>query len=214
MAEQHSATAEQFDDPLQQREAATLGIWTFLASEVLFFGSMLLCYIVYRHTYPEAFARASHHTLVAFGTLNTAILLTSSFTMALAVRAARLGALRPLRWLLGATILLGVVFLAVKGLEYREDLKEHLWPGRNFRSDLPVEAQIFWLLYWLMTGVHSLHVMAGVGLLSVITWMAGRGRFSAAYYNPVEVTGLYWHFVDIIWIYLYPLLYLIHRYAA
>ena len=214
MAETHAALAEQFDDLSQQREASTLGMWTFLATEVLFFGAMFLGYITYRHSYPRAFAEASHHTLVIFGTINTAILLTSSLTMALAVHAASQNNIRWLVRLLGCTVFLGLCFLAVKGLEYHEDLKEQLWPGPHFRSGLPAEAQIFWFLYWLMTGVHALHVSIGVGVLSTMTWLSHRGRFSSAYYIPVEMTGLYWHFVDVIWIFLYPLLYLVQRYAS
>ena len=152
--------------------------------------------------------------LLLYGTLNTAILLTSSLTMALAVHAARANNMRSaLRFLL-ITSRWGLAFLAVKGLEYHKDLEEHLWPGPHFRTDLPPQAQIFWFLYWVMTGVHAIHVTVGVGVLSVIAWMTARGRFSAAYHTPVEVSALYWHFVDIIWIYLYPLLYLINRYSA
>ena len=214
MADAHEALAEQFEAMPQQREAATLGMWTFLATEVLFFGAMFTAYVTYRHTYPQAFALASHHTIVLFGTVNTAVLLTSSLTMALAVHAAKLNQPKASFRLLLATVFLGLAFLAVKGLEYHADLEEHLWPGTHFRADLPPPAQIFWFLYWLMTGVHALHVTAGVVLLSVIAWMTSRERFSAGYYTPVEMSGLYWHFVDVIWIYLYPLLYLINRFAT
>ncbi len=214
MARPHSALAEQFDDLAQQREAATLGMWTFLATEVLFFGAMFLSYIVYRHSYPQAFAEASHHTLVTFGTINTAILLTSSLAVALAVNAAKQEKLLSMVLLLGITIFLGVAFLTLKGFEYHEDLKESLWPGRHFKPGLPPEAQIFWFLYWLMTGVHALHVTIGLGLLSLMVWMGLQRKFSSSYHTPVEVVGLYWHFVDIIWIFLYPLFYLVHRYSA
>ncbi|HWQ92275.1 MAG TPA: cytochrome c oxidase subunit 3 family protein [Clostridia bacterium] len=213
MAESHTGLAEQFDDLSQQREAATLGMWTFLATEILFFGTMFLGYIIYRHSYPQAFAEASRHTLVGLGTVNTAILLTSSLTMALAVHSVRQGRQRPLVLFLGATVLFGVAFLVLKGFEYAEDLHQGLWPGPNFKPGLPPQAQIFWVLYWIMTGIHALHVGIGVGLLSVILWLSRCGKFSAAYHNPVEITGLYWHFVDVIWIFLYPLLYLIHRYS-
>lgn len=211
MADISSGVAEQFDDMPQQQEASTLGMWTFLATEVLFFGGMFLCYIVYRYAYPQAFTEASKHTLVFYGTINTAILLTSSLTMALAVHAAQEGRNRTLVRFLLVTIFFACCFLAVKGLEYHADLKEHLWPGRHFRPELPTQAQIFWFLYWAMTGLHALHVTIGVGLLSVIAWMASRRKFSAQYYNPVDVSALYWHFVDIVWIWLYPLLYLINR---
>ena len=213
MSDAPTALAEQFDDLPQQKEAATLGMWTFLATEILFFGGMFLSYLVYRHAYPEAFALASRHTIVLYGTVNTGILLTSSLTMALAVRAAQTNRQQWLVRYLIITVVLACCFLAVKGLEYHEDLNENLWPGRHFKSTLPQQAQIFWFLYWAMTGLHALHVTVGVGLLSTIAWLAARRKFSAEYHNPVEISGLYWHFVDIVWIYLYPLLYLINRYS-
>ncbi len=214
MADAHLALQEQFEEMPQQKEAATLGMWAFLATEVLFFGAMFMSYITYRTSYPHAFAEASHHTIVLFGTVNTAILLTSSFTMALAVQAARENNIKWLFRFLIITVVFALAFLAVKGLEYREDVKEHLWPGPHFRPELPPQAQIFWVLYWIMTGVHALHVTVGVGLLSTMAWMTSRRKFSDAYYTPVEMSGLYWHFVDIIWIFLYPLLYLIQRYSG
>lgn len=214
MADTHSALAEHFEAMPQQKEAATLGMWTFLATEVLFFGDMFMGYTTYRHAYPQAFAAASHHTVLFYGTVNTAVLLTSSLTMALAVHAAKEGKMNHVfRFLLG-TVFLGLAFLGVKGLEYHSDLEEHLWPGPNFRPGLPPQAQIFWFLYWLMTGVHALHVTVGVVVLSIIARMSARRKFSAAYYTPIEMSGLYWHFVDVIWIYLYPLLYLINRYSS
>jgi cytochrome c oxidase subunit 3 len=211
MAEDRIALEEQFVEMPQQREASILGMWTFLATEILFFGAMFMAYIAYRNIYPHAFAEASKHTIVLYGTLNTAILLTSSLTAVLAVHAAQ--ANNPkwvVRYLL-FTILLAAGFLVVKGLEYHEDLAEHLWPGPHFKPGLPPQAQIFWFLYWSMTGLHALHVTIGIGLLSVMAWMARQGRFSAQYYNPLDVSALYWHFVDIVWIFLYPLLYLINR---
>jgi cytochrome c oxidase subunit 3 len=214
IAEPHSALQEQFEELPQQKEAVTLGMWAFLATEVLFFGAMFMSYITYRHAYPHAFAEASHHTIVLFGTINTAILLTSSLTVALAVHAVRENNIKWLFRFLVVTVLFGLAFLAVKGLEYRADLNENLWPGPHFRPELPPQAQIFWFLYWVMTGVHALHVTVGVVLLSIMARMTSRRKFSDAYYNPVEVSALYWHFVDIIWIFLYPLLYLIQRYSS
>jgi cytochrome c oxidase subunit 3 len=214
MPDAHAALKEQYQEMPQQKEAATLGMWAFLATEVLFFGGMFMSYITYRHAYPEAFAEASHHTIVLFGTINTAILLTSSLTMALAVHAARESNNKWLFRFLAITVLLGLAFLAVKGLEYHQDLDDHLWPGPNFKTGLPPESQIFWFLYWVMTGFHAIHVTVGVMVISVMAWMTSRRKFSSAYYTPVEITALYWHFVDIIWIYLYPLLYLIHRYSS
>jgi cytochrome c oxidase subunit 3 len=208
------ALREHFETMPQQKEAATIGMWAFLATEVLFFGALFMSYITYRHAYPRAFAEASHHTIVLFGTVNTAILLTSSLTMALAVHAARENKIKWLFRFLVITIFFGLAFLAVKGFEYHKDLDEHLWPGAHFKPELPPQAQIFWVLYWIMTGVHAIHVTAGVLVISVMAWMTSRQKFSAEYHTPVELTGLYWHFVDIIWIFLYPLLYLIQRYSA
>jgi cytochrome c oxidase subunit III len=213
MADAEAALAEQFDDLPQQQEAATLGMWTFLATEILFFGGLFLSYITYRTVYPREFAEASRHTIVLFGTVNTAILLTSSLTMALAVQAAQRGDRKWLVRFLLVTVFLGLCFLGVKGLEYRQDLDEHLLPGPHFTSELSHPGQMFWFLYWAMTGLHALHVLIGIGLISGLAWMAHRMKFSPEYHNPVEITGLYWHFVDIIWIFLYPLLYLVERYS-
>ncbi|HEV2393930.1 MAG TPA: cytochrome c oxidase subunit 3 [Verrucomicrobiae bacterium] len=211
MGDAHATVAEQFDDLPQQLEASTLGMWTFLATEILFFGALFLSYIIYRHTYFEAFAEAGRHAKIIHGTINTALLLTSSFTMSLAIHAAQRGRNRPLIGLLLLTMFLGCCFLAVKGLEYKSDIHEHLVPGRHFTHELPAQAQIFWFLYWMMTGVHSLHLAVGIGVLAVVAWMAWREKFSAAYHNPVIISGLYWHFVDVIWVWLYALFYLINR---
>jgi cytochrome c oxidase subunit 3 len=211
MAESTAALAEQFDDMPQQLEASTLGMWTFLATEILFFGGLFLSYIVYRHAYFQAFAEAGRHTEILHGSINTALLLTSSLTMSLAVHAAQKGENRPLLGFLVLTMFLGCCFLAVKGLEYHNDIHEHLVPGRHFTKELPAQGQIFWFLYWMMTGVHTLHLIAGIGVLAVIAWLAWRNTFSAFYHNPVIISGLYWHFVDLIWVWLYALLYLINR---
>jgi cytochrome c oxidase subunit 3 len=202
---------EQFDTPEQQQEASRLGIWAFLATEIMFFGGLFVGYIVYRQAFPHSFAAASRHTNLLLGTLNTAILLTSSLTMALAVHAAEQGARKPLLRNLGWTLFLALSFLAVKAMEYREDFHEHLIPGPSFSPHGEPHEEMFFYFYWAMTGLHALHVLIGIGLLSVMAVMAGRGKFNAQYHTPVEVSGLYWHFVDIVWIYLYPLLYLIGR---
>ncbi len=211
MANASAAVAEQFDDMAQQAEASTFGMWIFLATEILFFGALFLSYIVYRHTYPQAFAEAGHHAKIIHGTINTALLLTSSFTMSLAIHSAQRGRNRPLLNFLLLTMFLGCCFLAVKGLEYKSDIDEHLVPGQHFNRSVPVQGQIFWFLYWVMTGVHSVHLIVGIGVLAVIAWMAGRRRFSAHYHNPVLISGLYWHFVDVIWVWLYALIYLINQ---
>jgi cytochrome c oxidase subunit III len=211
MPEARAWLQEQFDTPAQQKEASRLGMWAFLATEIMFFGGLFVGYIVYRTTFPHGFAEASRHTNILYGTVNTAILLTSSLTMALAVHAAERGARKPLVRNILLTILLAAGFLGVKALEYTEDFREHLVPGPGFALQSGGGQELFFYFYWAMTGLHALHVLIGIGLLSTIGLMAARGRFSAEYHNPVEVSGLYWHFVDIVWIYLYPLLYLIGR---
>jgi len=204
--------AHQFDDREQQREASTLGMWIFLATEVLFFGGMFMGYIIYRWRYPDAFALASQDMDVLLGTINTAVLLTSSLTMALAVRAAQLGERKGTVQLLVATMVLGIVFLVIKGFEYHHKFVAHHFPGAGFKFDSPLadQAEIYFILYFLLTGVHAVHLIIGVGLIGVVAYMAWRGRFTPDYFAPVEISGLYWHFVDLIWIFLFPLLYLIN----
>jgi cytochrome c oxidase subunit III len=213
--EHHTPLAHQFDDLGQQREAATLGMWVFLVTEVLFFGGLFLVYLVYRNWYPLPFAAASHELLVWAGTLNTCVLITSSLTMALAVHAAQSGERRLLVLLLALTMLLGCVFLGIKAFEYYTEFREHHVPGLDFQfeAEYAAHAQIFFSLYFLMTGLHALHMIIGLGIMSVMLWWSYRGVITPGYYNPVEIAGLYWHFVDIVWIFLFPLLYLIGRHA-
>lgn len=208
-----AALAHQFDDPQQQLEASTLGMWAFLATEILFFGGMFAAYAVYRLAYPQAFAAASNHLDIVLGTVNTAVLIGSSLTMVLAVYSAQFAGRRAQIIFLLSTLLLGSVFLSIKGVEYAHKFHEHLVPGADFRFEGadPRHAAIFFSLYFAMTGLHALHMVIGAGLLIALTVMAWRGRFSAVYYTPVEMVGLYWHFVDVIWIFLFPLLYLIGR---
>lgn len=213
MSDRSPTLAVQFADAEQQAEASHLGMWTFLATEVLFFGGLFMAYILYRHTYFEGFAEGSRHTDLLYGTLNTGILLTSSLSMALAVHAAETNRTRACVRFLVLTILFALGFLVVKGFEYHEDFIERLVPGPGFDPSLPAGAQMFFWLYWTMTGLHAIHVTVGIGLLAVIMCLARRGRYSSAYYTPVEVSGLYWHFVDLVWIFLYPLLYLIDRHG-
>ena len=200
----------QFATMPQQAEAATLGIWVFLATEALFFSGMLLGYAVLRHAYPAGFAEASRETKIAIGSANTAILLTSSATMAWAVHAAEVGQRRLLVWLLAATAALGLVFLALKGIEYSQEYQEHLVPGLNFAFASPHAhaVELFYFLYFGLTGIHALHLSIGIAIVARVAARAWRGVFSPAYYTPVEITGLYWHFVDLVWIFLYPLIYL------
>jgi cytochrome c oxidase subunit 3 len=207
------AVAHQFDDAEQQYDAATLGMWVFLVTEVLFFGGMFTLYVVYRSMFPAAFAAGSHELDFALGTINTAVLITSSLTMVLAVHAAQAGGrAAQMTWLI-ATMALGAVFLGIKFTEYAHKFAEHLVPGPSFRFAGPEapQAELFFSLYFVLTGFHALHMVIGLGLLSVLTVLAWRGRFGPGYFTPVEVSGLYWHFVDLIWIFLYPLLYLIDR---
>jgi len=209
----HPATvAHQFDDREQQQEVGRLGMWLFLATEILFFGGLFTAYLVLRWKWPDAFALASGHMDVPLGTLNTAVLLTSSLTMALTVRATQLGNRKSAFSLILATTAFGLVFLGVKAVEYAHKFAEGLFPGSGFRFEgaLGTQVEAFYSLYFMMTGLHALHMVIGVGLMLVIASMIWRGRFSPEYYAPVEISGLYWHFVDIIWIFLFPLLYLIH----
>lgn len=210
-----SEVEHQFDDAPQQRQAATMGMWLFLATEILFFGGMFLGYTAYRVYYPQAFAEASKHTLIVFGGTNTAVLLLSSTVMAFAVHAAG----KSRRALLGALLLLtaslGALFLVLKGFEYAREIQEGLFPGRNFHIEAadPEHAEMFYYLYWLMTGVHALHVTIGVVLIG---FFALRAWFTDAFRNhdtPVELLGLYWHFVDVVWVFLFPLLYMIDRHS-
>lgn len=214
------AHEHQFDDLGQQTDAARLGMWLFLATEVLFFGGLFAAYTAYRYAYPHAFAEASRDLSVVFGTLDTAVLLSSSLTMALAVFTAqsmgespeaRRRAGRVIAGFLLATAALGAGFLFLHGFEYYEDWVDHHIPGRAFHFEGPNAgpAQLFFLIYFLLTGLHSLHVLIGVVLLGVMATLAWTGRYSRAYHNPIEISGLYWHFVDMVWVFLFPLLYLI-----
>jgi cytochrome c oxidase subunit III len=207
------ALAHQFDDPAQQFAASSLGMWAFIATEILFFGGLFAGYSVYRLSYPDGFAAASHHLDIVLGTVNTAVLIGSSLTMALAIFSARFRSPRMIVVFLLATLVLGTVFLGIKGAEYSHKFHEHLIPGANFSfpGANPRGVEIFFSFYFAMTGLHALHMVIGAALLVVMTIRAWRGHFSAEYYTPVEMVGLYWHFVDVIWIFLFPLLYLIGR---
>ena len=204
-----------FDDAEQQHQASWLGMWVFLATEVMFFGGMFAGYFVYRHWYTQAFASASNHLDLRLGAINTAVLICSSFTMALAVYSAETSRRKPLITFLVLTIILGLAFLGIKFYEYHTKFEEHLVPGSSFRFDasLARPAEIFFSFYFAMTGMHAVHMIIGIGLLTALIVQARRGRFSAFYHTPVELTGLYWHFVDIVWIFLFPLLYLLGRHV-
>jgi cytochrome c oxidase subunit 3 len=197
----------------QQKDASSLAMWVFLVTEILFFGGFFLTYMIYRWQYARGFAHASLHMDILLGTINTAVLIISSLTMAMAVHSAATGRRRPLLGFLSVTIVLGFVFLGIKAIEYTDHIRHHLFPGPGFRYPGPdgPAAQMFFSLYFGMTGLHALHMIIGIGIMTTLLVMSYRGRFSPEYYSPVEVSGLYWHFVDIVWIFLFPLLYLIGR---
>ncbi|MEW5983817.1 MAG: cytochrome c oxidase subunit 3 family protein [Acidobacteriota bacterium] len=211
----HPYLQHHFNDLEQQFEASALGMWVFLVTEILFFGGLFTAYMVYRMQYAQAFAEASGHLDIVLGGVNTGVLIGSSLTMAMAVWAAQQGRRRAQVTYLLATIGLGAAFLGIKVVEYSHKFEDGLIPGANFRFDGldPIHAQLFYSLYFVMTGLHALHMIVGIGIMAVLTWMAWRGRFTSGYHTPVEVSGLYWHFVDIVWIFLFPLLYLIDRHG-
>jgi cytochrome c oxidase subunit III len=253
-AAHHPALQHHFDTMSQQKEAAVIGMWVFLLTEILFFGGLFVAYMIYRVWYFDAFAEASRSLSLFWGGLNTAVLIGSSLTMAMAVRCAQTNARKAtVNWLI-LTMILGAVFLGVKVIEYADKFEHHHVPGPNFvwaaehaatpagagdgaaaggaehapaageigagghalalnPGQLQNTTQIYFSLYFTMTGLHALHMIIGIGLMSVITWMAWKGRFDAEYYTPVEMAGLYWHFVDIVWIFLFPLLYLVERHT-
>jgi cytochrome c oxidase subunit III len=213
--------SQQFDNVEQQSEASTLGMWLFLATEVMFFGGLLTAYAVYRIGAHREVALASKELNVLLGCINTVVLLTSSLTMALAVRAAQLRArVELVRWLV-LTMVLGAGFLGVKAREWTRDYHENLIPGLNFqvpehdRSIVeheqldPRKLELFFVLYFFMTGLHAIHLIIGIGLVGIMAWLSWRSWFSGGGAVQIEVTGLYWHFIDIVWVFLYPLLYLI-----
>jgi cytochrome c oxidase subunit 3 len=221
VAAEHSENLQHhFVNLEQQREAVSLGMWLFLATEIMFFGGMFCAYLIYRLWYFNEFAAGSRSLNVTLGAVNTAVLICSSLTVAMGVRAAQMGKRRLLVILLLLTIVFGFAFLGIKGVEWYDKYKEHHIPGATFNADdlardnpqIPIDQhheQIYFSLYFAMTGLHALHMIIGIGLFAFLTYYAMRGKYTPDYYNPVEMGGLYWHFVDIVWIYLFPLLYLI-----
>lgn len=240
----HSLLHHHFDDMAQQRESTSLGMWTFLVTEVMMFGALMFAYTLYRHFYYPAFVAGSHHLNIAAGTINTFVLLGSSFTMVLAVRCAQLKMKKGLVGWLIVTMLFGVAFLGIKAYEWHADYEEGLVPAVNWNpgsgesetsktqqftdnvtADSAVHSgnygnlinkdnmQLYFVLYFCMTGLHAIHMIIGLAIVGVMTWMAHKGRFTNGNDQPIELVGLYWHFVDIVWIFLFPLLYLIggHR---
>ena len=250
----HPALQHHFDTMAQQKEAAVVGMWVFLLTEILFFGGLFAAYMVYRIWYFDAFAEASRSLSLFWGGLNTAVLIGRSLTMAMAVRGAQTNKRSAtVNWLI-LTMILGTVFLGVKVIEYADKFEHHHVPGYNFQwaaahpstslgageaaagaehaapaaegaaaephrelvlnaDQLQLTTQIYFSLYFTMTGLHALHMIIGIGIMLVITRMAWKGKFDEDYYTPVEMAGLYWHFVDIVWIFLFPLLYLVERHV-
>lgn len=206
-----AAVQQQFDDASQQKEAATLGMWAFIATEVLFFGVLFAAYVVCRWRFPLAFVEGSAHTDFAMGTAETAILLTSGCLAAIALRQIQLDRARQSAVLLMITSALGVAFLVLHGMEYHDEFEEGLIPGIRYTQTGPDArgVELFFSLYYVITGFHSLHVLIGVVLLLVIAVRSWRSAFSSAYYTPIEITGLYWSLVDIVWIFVYPAIYLV-----
>ncbi len=206
-----------FDSPRQQLDTAKLGMWLFLAQEVLFFGGLFVAYGVNRSWYPEAFSAGSQLLDRSFGTANTVALLTSSLTVALAVRSIQLGRRRLTTVMLALTILLACVFMVNKYFEYAHKFHVGYLPGAHFAptelpagmTSVPYETSTFFSVYFMATGVHGLHVLVGIGVLTWLLVKNVRGAFDARYFWPVDIAALYWHLVDLIWIYLFPLFYLI-----
>lgn len=209
MSDDKGALAHHFDDLAQQEEADTLGMWLFVGTEIMLFGGLFLGYAVYRAFYPEAWAEGSHHNDILLGTINTGVLLVSSLTMALAVHGAEEEQWDAVVGFLAATLMLGALFLGIKFYEYYLHYEHHLVPGLRFNPEqgaLP-HVELFMFFYFLMTGLHAAHMLIGLGVVSVIAFLAWHRRLS--FHMPVEITGLYWHLVDIVWVFLFPLLYLI-----
>ena len=225
---------EQFESLEQQHQVAALGMWVFLATEVMFFGALFCGLAAYRYAYPVGFERGSEKLNWVIGGINTVVLLVSSLFMALAVHSAKHGRQRHVVLYLLLTAFLGLCFLGFKGYEYYNDYRENLIPGWRFDDREWVDAKyrppgepapeeqkaslepgqvqhvkLFLSFYWIMTALHGLHVTLGIGAVLVMLVLAKRGHFSPAYYSPVDVTALYWHFVDTVWIFLLPMLYLL-----
>jgi cytochrome c oxidase subunit III len=214
LADSHavSALAHQFEDLEQQKEASNFGMWVFLATEVMFFGGLFASYTIYRGFYLPGFEFGSHRLSVTIGAINTGVLICSSLTMALAVRSAQLGMKKLLMTFLASTMLLGAIFVYIKlALEWRHDYLDGFAPGVNFTFTGPHahSVEMFFVFYFAMTGVHALHMVIGEGILGTLLVLAWKNHFNPQHFNAVETAGLYWHFVDIVWIFLFPLLYLI-----
>jgi cytochrome c oxidase subunit III len=234
----HPALQHHFENMEQQREAGALGMWVFLVTEIMFFGAMFLAYTLYRGMYPQSFASASNHLSIWLGGINTVILICSSFTMALTVYCTQIGKRRLQVAFLILTMIFGAGFLGIKAVEYRDKYRDNLIPGNlipghPFNPTVQQEGapynehalhllegatvkqvELFYWIYFAMTGMHALHMIIGLGIMSFLLYFSIKGWYGPEYHNPLEISGLYWHFVDIVWIFLFPLLYLLGRHMA
>jgi cytochrome c oxidase subunit 3 len=215
----HPALKHHFENMEQQREASTIGMWVFLLTEIMFFGGLFLAYLIFRTKYFAGFSLGSHELDVTLGGVNTVVLIVSSLTMALAVYYSQVGNRNLLIFFLVVTLVLGLAFLGIKVVEYSGKIEHHLFPGPGYQPDpshyqwaadpsLSQQVRLFLWIYFAMTGLHALHMIIGAGMLIALIYFAWRGKYSPEYHAPVELGGLYWHFVDIVWIFLFPLLYL------
>jgi cytochrome c oxidase subunit 3 len=198
----------------QQGSTAELGMWVFLVNETIFFGALIFTYFLYRMSYPDEFAAAAKDTVLWCGSVNLFILLTSSLTMVLAINGAAQDEQRKMIWWLTATAALGFAFLFIKGYEYYQDFEDRVVPVVNFavRPEQGRAGELFWVFYWVATGLHAIHLTTGIGLvLYMLLWRIRRGEITPAYYAPLEVVGIYWSFVDAVWLFLYPCIYLVGR---
>lgn len=207
-----------FESLEQQHDANVLGMWTFLITELMLFGGMFLAYLLFRMLYPGVFFEGAKHQNVLLGAINTAVLITSSLTMALAVHAAQVKEQRKLQLFLLATALLGAVFLGIKGVEYYDHYIEGLVPGALFTNaevlgNVGVQGALYFFIYFVMTGIHAIHMIIGIGIVLTLLVRSRTGRYLGNSFVPVEMMGLYWHFVDVIWVFLFPLLYLLGKHA-
>lgn len=201
-----------FVDSEQQFDAAKLGMWIFLVTEILFFGGLFAAYAIYRVSYPELFSMAAEQLNPIWGTVNTIVLIGSSLTVAMAIKSAQLNQKKNIAINLAITLVLAVIFMMIKYFEWEHKFSLGIYPGQFYAFDGidHPKASIFFSLYYLMTGLHGIHVLIGMGLITFLLIRSIKGDYGSDYYNPVEITGLYWHLVDLIWIFLYPLFYLIH----
>lgn len=214
-AQHHPQLEHQFETLDQQRESASLGMWLFLVQEVMFFGGLFLGYTVYRNMHPEAWSLGSQQLDITLGAINTVVLLASSLTMALAVRAAQQGKKNGILVNLALTTIFGLTFLVIKAFEYSHKFHDGLVPGSAFSPNpalgAPPQLELFFSFYFVMTATHAIHMVIGAGIIAVVAWMATKGKFTPVRHAAVENLGLYWHFVDVVWIFLFPLLYLLGR---